>query len=38
MLKIEIVPEVLAKFKKILEEEANDNAVFRIRKTNVGGG
>lgn len=38
MLKIEIVPEVLAKFKEVLEEEANDDAVFRIRETKVGGG
>lgn len=38
MLKIEIVPEVLAKFKEVLEEEANDDAIFRIRETKVGGG
>ncbi len=38
MLEIFIVPEVVAKFKELLEEEDSDEAVFRIRETKVGGG
>ena len=34
MLEITIAPEVIAKFKELLVEEA----VFRIRETKVGGG
>ena len=35
MLKIEIVPEILTKFKGVLEEKTNDDAIFHIRKTKV---
>ncbi len=38
MLKIAIDPKVLAKFRELLAEEDNENAVFRIRETKVGGG
>ena len=36
MLEITIAPEVIAKFKELLVEEDNEDAVFRIRaSTNV---
>ncbi len=38
MLEITIAPELLAKFRELLAEEDNDDAVFRIRETKVGGG
>lgn len=38
MLKIDIAPEVAEKFRSLLEEEDNEDAVFRIRETKVGGG
>ena len=38
MLEITIAPEVIAKFKELLVEEDNEDAVFRIRETKVGGG
>ncbi len=38
MLEIAVTPEVSAKFKEILEEEGDPNAVFRIYETKVGGG
>lgn len=38
MLKIEVAPEVSAKFKELLKDEDNEDAVFRIRETKVGGG
>ena len=38
MLNITIVPEVATKFRELLEEETNEDAVFRIRETKVGGG
>ena len=38
MLEITIAPEVIAKFKGLLVEEDNEDAVFRIRETKVGGG
>ena len=38
MLEITIAPEVIAKFTELLVEEHNDDAVFRIRETKVGGG
>ena len=38
MLEITIAPEVIAKFKELLGEEDNEDAVFRIRETKVGGG
>ena len=38
MLKISMTPEVVAKFKELLKEEDNEDAVFRIRETKVGGG
>lgn len=38
MLNITVAPEVLAKFKELLAEEDNEDAVFRIRETKVGGG
>ena len=38
MLHITIVPEVAAKFRELLKEEASEDAVFRIRETKVGGG
>lgn len=37
MLEITIAPEVIAKFKELLVEEDNEDAVFRIRETKVGG-
>lgn len=33
MLEITIAPEVIAKFKELLVEEDNEDAVFRIRET-----
>ena len=38
MLEITIAPELLAKFRELLAEEDNDDAVFRIHETKVGGG
>ena len=38
MLEITIAPEVIAKLKELLVEEDNEDAVFRIRETKVGGG
>ena len=38
MLEITIAPELLAKFRELLAEEDNADAVFRIRETKVGGG
>jgi len=38
MLDITLVPEVSAKFKKLLEEEKGGAVVFRIYETKVGGG
>jgi len=38
MLAITIASEVSAKFKELLEEENDKNAVFRIYETKVGGG
>jgi len=38
MLNITLSPEIVEKFKALLEEEDNDEAVFRIRETKVGGG
>lgn len=38
MLSIHIAPEVVQHFKALLVEEDNDEAVFRIRETKVGGG
>ena len=37
-VEITIAPEVIAKFKELLVEEDNEDAVFRIRETKVGGG
>jgi len=37
-LNINLAPEVLAKFKELFEEEDDEDAVFRIRETKVGGG
>ena len=33
-----IAPEGIARFKELLVEEDNEDAVFRIRETKVGGG
>ena len=38
MLETTIAPELLTKFRELLAEEDNDDAVFRIRETKVGGG
>ena len=38
MLEITIEPEVIAKFKELVVEEDNEDAVFRIQETKVGGG
>ncbi len=38
MLEITIAPEVVAKFKELMQEEQSEDAVFRIRETKVGGG
>lgn len=38
MLKIKMLPEISAKFKQLLEDEDNEDAVIRIRETKVGGG
>lgn len=38
MLEIKIAPDVVARFKELLVEEDNEDAVFRIRETKVGGG
>ena len=38
MLEITIAPEVIAKLTEPLVEEDNEDAVFRIRETKVGGG
>lgn len=38
MLDITLAPEISTKFKELLKEEDNDEAVFRIRETKVGGG
>ena len=38
MLKITMTEEVLTKFKELLKDEDNQDAVFRIRETKVGGG
>lgn len=38
MLEITVSAEVVKKFKSILSEENNEDAVFRIRETKVGGG
>jgi|GEM_PF-529984 Uncharacterized conserved protein len=38
MIQINITPEISEKFKKLLVEENNDDAVFRIRESKVGGG
>ncbi len=38
MLQVGIAPEVAAHFKSLLEDEDNDDAVFRIRETKVGAG
>ena len=38
MLKIKMPPEIVSKFKELIEEEDNDDAVIRIREAKVGGG
>lgn len=38
MLKVKMDPEITAKFKELIKEEDNDEAVIRIRETKVGGG
>lgn len=38
MLKINLIPEIRDKFKELLEEEDNGDAVIRIRETKIGGG
>ena len=38
MLEIKMAPEVATKFKELLAEEDDEDAVFRIRETKVGGG
>ena len=38
MLDVTIAPDVLGKFKEIFARENNEDAVFRIRETKVGGG
>lgn len=38
MLKIVMPPEIGVKFKELIKEEDNDDAVIRIRETKVGGG
>lgn len=38
MLKVQMAPEIIAKFKELIKEEDNDDAVIRIRETKVGGG
>lgn len=38
MLEIKIAPDVVTRFKELLVEEDNEDAVFRIRETKVGGG
>lgn len=36
MLAITLSPEAIARFKELLEEEDNEDAVFRIREVKVG--
>ena len=38
MVQINITPDISEKFKKLLAEEDNEDAVFRIRESKVGGG
>jgi iron-sulfur cluster insertion protein len=38
MIEVTIAPDVLDKFKEIFAREDNEDAVFRIRETKVGGG
>lgn len=38
MLNVKMAPEIASKFKELIEEEDNDDAVIRIRETKVGGG
>lgn len=38
MLQINMPPEITEKFKDLLKEEDNDDAVIRIREAKVGGG
>ena len=38
MISITLTPDISAKFKELLEQEANDEAVFRIKEVKVGGG
>lgn len=38
MLKVKMPPEIVSKFKELIKEEDNDDAVIRIRETKVGGG
>jgi len=38
MLEITLAPEVSAKFKELSDKENDENAVFRIYETKVGGG
>ena len=35
---ITLTPEVAAKFKELLVQEADENAVFRIKEVKIGGG
>jgi Uncharacterized conserved protein len=38
MLCITLTPEVAAKFKELLAQEADENVVFRIKEVKIGGG
>ena len=38
MLNITLTPELTAKFKELLEQEADNDVVFRIKEIKVGGG
>ncbi len=38
MLQISVLPEVIVKFKELIQEEVGEDSVFRIRETKVGGG
>lgn len=38
MLKIKMPPEIKDKFKQLIADEDNDDAVIRIREAKVGGG
>lgn len=37
-MKVKMTPEIESKFKELIEEEDNEDAVIRIRETKVGGG